>query len=438
MRKFIDEVADPFPQKERTGEPLERGLQTSADKLNDSYQTADLESDRHLEWSAIRYRNLFNLSPVPTWEENFERVAERLHDLRSSGITDLDRYIEANPDELARIVCLAEVTGVNPAVLALVGAEDQDSLVGPITANLVDDENASAWLAQLRTIWNGDGYLRLDHLEGHRLDGQVFHGILEWHALQTESEYDYSHVVVTIIDITDRIVAERNLENVVKSKDEFLASISHELRTPLTSVVGFAEVLQAMGDESPEDEKESLLKIIASEAADLSYIVEDLLVAARAELGQLTVAEVPVDVHAQIAQVIEGRDSLEQVRIPQRSSEKVVGIGDPQRVRQIIRNLLTNAQKYGGEEVTVKVVAAVEAVFIEVRDNGKGLADELHEAVFERYYTAGSDEGRPGSVGIGLTISRDLARLMRGDLYYETRDDLSVFTLRLPRHSAWE
>jgi signal transduction histidine kinase len=281
-------------------------------------------------------------------------------------------------------------------------------------------------------VWEGSGTLRIDHLVGGRIDGQIFHGILEWHAPMVRGVYDYSKVIVSIIDITDRVMAEEKMADILKSKDEFLASISHELRTPLTSVLGFAEVLRSM-EHGAEDEMHSILEIIASQAGDLSNIVEDLLVAARAELGQLSVVSVPIDIHAQIAQVVEGRSGgAKDVGVGERPSHPVRAIGDPERVRQVLRNLLTNAELYGGPTVRVDVDVDESLVRVRVCDDGPGLPPEMRERVFERYYRAQANDGRPGSVGIGLTISRDLARMMGGELAYDHVDGLSVFELTLP------
>lgn len=224
----------------------------------------------------------------------------------------------------------------------------------------------------------------------------------------------------------------RRGEEQLKGKDEYIASISHELRTPLTSVLGLAEVLRTMDEADYAEERDSLLGVIASEANDLTDLVEDLLAAARSELGELAVAQVPVNLHAQIAQVLEGR-ALEpgDISVPDRPDIAVMALGDPQRVRQILRNLITNARRYGGERIAIAVTQGPEVVSISVLDNGSGL-DAMADRVFEKYVRSVGENANPNSVGLGLTIARDLARRMNGDLLYSRAGGWTSFTLSLP------
>ena len=106
---------------------------------------------------------------------------------------------------------------------------------------------------------------------------------------------------------------------------------------------------------------------------------------------------------------------------------------DPARVRQILRNLITNALRYGGDDIEVDVGTDRDAVFLEVRDDGPGLPGEEWERIFEPYYRFHSERSQPGSVGLGLTVARGLAELMDGNLTYRYYDGQSIFTLRLPR-----
>ena len=105
---------------------------------------------------------------------------------------------------------------------------------------------------------------------------------------------------------------------------------------------------------------------------------------------------------------------------------------DPSRVRQIVRNLLTNAIRYGGEDISVVVRSADGRSTICVCDNGKGIPLEQRDLVFEAYEQGRTDSPVSGSVGLGLNVSRRLARLMGGDLTYRYEDGISTFALSLP------
>lgn len=428
---FVQKVESAYEEADRSRYLLERSLEVSSRELLDANRQIQEQAQARVDRYEAHYRDLFRQTRVPTWEEDFQTAAERLGQLRHDGVTDISAHLLENPDVLNDIVTSIEIIDVNPAVAELVRSDDPAKLIGPVDSLLVNEQNTPAWIAQLETIWERRGSLRIDDLVGNRMDGEVFHGILEWHAPMVRGSYDYSRVVVSIVDITHRVEAEMRMQEVLKSKDEFLASISHELRTPLTSVLGFAEVLRSMED-GEEEERGALLEIIASQAADLSNIVEDLLVAARAELGQLAVMQVPIDVHAQVAQVIEGRQLTgHEIRVPDRPETAVRAKGDPERVRQILRNLITNAERYGGDDVWIDVRHDDELVYVRVCDDGRGLPEQVAERIFERYYRTDPTGGQPGAVGIGLTISRDLSEMMGGGLYYERVNGHTAFTLEL-------
>lgn len=430
-KSLLQKVEGAYEEADRNRYLLERSLEVSSRELLEANQQVQEQAQAWVDRYEAHYRDLFRQTRVPTWEENFSRAANLLEEIRGRGVDDIEAHLRAHPEVLTDIVTTVDIVDVNPAVAQLVRSTTPGELIGPIDPFLVNEQNRPAWIAQLKTIWDGEGSVRIDNLIGSRMDGEVFHGILEWHAPKVRGTFDYSRVVVSIVDITERVEAELRMQEVLKSKDEFLASISHELRTPLTSVLGFAEVLKSMED-GDDEERGALLEIIASQAADLSNIVEDLLVAARAELGQLAVMSVPIDVHAQVAQVVEGRHMSGQgIRVPERPSSPMKAKGDPERVRQVLRNLLTNAERYGGDEVWIDIRRSGETILISVCDNGGGLPDEVTEMIFERYFRTDPTGGQPGAVGIGLTISRDLAEMMGGGLYYERIDGHTAFTLEL-------
>jgi signal transduction histidine kinase len=229
----------------------------------------------------------------------------------------------------------------------------------------------------------------------------------------------------------ERDGARDQLLEVIRSKDMFLASVSHELRTPLTAVVGSSEILRDESVELSVHERAELLDMVVAEGTDLVNIVSDLLAAAKADSGTLTVSSVPVSLRAQAAQVIEGIHEDTEIGI-ETTEPSVAGLGDPDRVRQIVRNLITNAMRYGGETIRVEIGRDGDMVLLRVCDNGSGVAEDDRERIFESYESAHGDPGRSGSIGLGLAISRRLARLMGGDLVYRYVAGESVFELSLP------
>jgi two-component system sensor histidine kinase KdpD len=192
--------------------------------------------------------------------------------------------------------------------------------------------------------------------------------------------------------------------------------------------------LQDRVEDFSPDEIEQFAGVIAAQSSEVAGIVEDLLVITRAEAGHLAVAPAPVNVSLELRMV---RGSLPDDRHDQRITMAlcdVIAWADPLRVRQILRNLLSNAQRYGGEEVRVIVGQAEDSVAVAVVDDGPGIPETDHEIVFQAYGRSHRSESKPGSIGLGLAVSRYLAEAMGGTLEYERADGHTSFTLTLPRY----
>jgi signal transduction histidine kinase len=216
------------------------------------------------------------------------------------------------------------------------------------------------------------------------------------------------------------------------SKDALLASVSHELRTPLTGILGFAELIRDTGTEMDESERASMVGAIAAEALDLANLVDDLLTAARSSAGKLTVTISTVELKSLVERVLEAH-TPPPPRTVQVRGGIATAVADPARVRQVIRNLLTNAERYGGDSIQVTIDSDVDQARISVADNGEGVpTSDAAESIFEAYHSAHDPQRRVASVGIGLTISRALARLMHGDLTYRREAGWTIFELLLP------
>jgi signal transduction histidine kinase len=253
--------------------------------------------------------------------------------------------------------------------------------------------------------------------------------IREW------SESDLSLLTTTakmIGAFWEREAAQERLEQMNLAKDAFLASVSHELRTPLTAVVGFGQILQdSEGTLTPEERRE-LLDMVVTHGADLTNIISDLLVAARADIGELEVSSVPVNLRAQAAQVLESLANDQAAHI-ELIGHSVRAVADPSRVRQVIRNLVTNALRYGGEAIRVEVRSDSANAKVLVHDSGQAIPDQDRGRIFEPYQRAHEAPGLANSIGLGLAISRQLARLMGGDVTYRHEDGESIFEFTVPR-----
>jgi hypothetical protein len=225
----------------------------------------------------------------------------------------------------------------------------------------------------------------------------------------------------------------RTTEGEIASKDQLIRSVSHELRTPLTAILGYASLLN--DDEIPAEERAAMVGTIVRQGRDLADIVEDLLTRAQSESNTLQVAAVPVDLAAQAAQVLEGWNPEDRARIEFSPRGTVRAVGDPARVRQVVRNLVSNALRYGSDRVRVETGVEGEAAWVTVSDDGPGIPPEERERIFDPYHRAAAGRTVPGGVGLGLAISRHLAVLMGGSLTCRRDDGDTVFELALPTRS---
>lgn len=212
-------------------------------------------------------------------------------------------------------------------------------------------------------------------------------------------------------------------------KDRFVASVSHELRTPLTSVVGLAHALAESGQGLSVAEHDELLGLIVSESEEVASIVEDLLVAARVDSGQLTMVSEQLRLDEELCAMA----AVCEVEVKPTRIEPVTVMGDPVRIHQILRNLITNADRYGGDTITVEVYNNDATAVLAVKDDGEGVAADELDLIFTAFGKAHHDPHRTESVGLGLTVSRNLAQLMNGDVTYHRHNGWTSFELRLPR-----
>jgi signal transduction histidine kinase len=227
-----------------------------------------------------------------------------------------------------------------------------------------------------------------------------------------------------------RADSRRRLEHLVRSKDEFIASISHELRTPVTAILGMAETLRERREDLSDQEAVELVAVIAEQSGELAAIVSDLLVAARADIGQLHVNAERVDLRQETEAVLRGLSRTHHMDVP--IDGDATAIADPLRLRQIVRNLASNANRYGGGSIKVRLSRPGRWARLEFHDNGTGIDPEDRQRIFLPYQRAHQRYGQPASVGLGLTVSRQLAELMGGSLDYERIDGWSCFVLVLP------
>ncbi len=313
-----------------------------------------------------------------------------------------------------------QITRMNASMRSFLGGDGADAVgmhVGRFIADEHDAAELKAWRSQPKgdPVWRGE--IGLKSVDGREI-------------LTSAVAQRHRHFISLVArDITEERRTASQLERLVKSKDEFIASVSHELRTPLTAVVGLASELNSFYDELEDATKRDFIELVADQASEVAAIVEDLLVAARADTDSITLIHEHVDLVSAAEMVLaalpESKSGMFHV------SGEGIACGDAQRVRQIVRNLITNAIRYGELPATVQVRAEGDTVTVAVSDKGDGIDPDMIERIFQPYERAHATVTQPNSVGLGLSVSRWLAEKMGGALVYEN-DTMSTFTLHLP------
>jgi signal transduction histidine kinase len=231
--------------------------------------------------------------------------------------------------------------------------------------------------------------------------------------------------------------AER--EQLDRMKDDFVLTASHELRSPLTSVQGFAELLM-MDRESLSQRQVETVEIILDNCRHLVRLLNDLLDLARSDAGRLAIRPQPTDLGPlieDVARTMRAQTEVSAQSLTERIDPNLPLVeAEPDRIRQILVNLVTNAHEYSPEGASIEVNARVagDDVEIDVIDDGPGIPPAQLEHIFERFVRG--DAGltqRVGGTGLGLAISKSLIELHGGTIAVDSEVGRgSTFTLRLP------
>jgi PAS domain S-box-containing protein len=370
------------------------------------------EARARVEESEARYRFLANAIPVQVWtatpDGQLDYVSERTADY--FGVTEHDVLGEAwlsvlHPDDVARTV--------------------------------------ERWQRSLATGEPYETEFRLRHAGGNDY---------RWHLARATAQRDDDGRILrwfgTNTDIEDRRRAESELERLTReateanrAKSDFLAAMSHELRTPLNAIGGYAQLIE-LGVRGPVTEEQRLdLSRIQRSKNHLDALVSDVLNFAKAGAGSIEIRTRRVIVQRTLDAVLEmiaPQASEKQLRLeaPAVAPELCV-LADDDRTRQILLNLFANALKFtpAGGTISLAVSATESDVAIAVRDTGIGVPAEKIERIFEPFVQAERAlRPRDQGVGLGLAISRQLARSMGGELRVVSAvGEGSTFTLTLPR-----
>lgn len=304
----------------------------------------------------------------------------------------------------------AVLTSWNPAAERLYGYTAEEA-IGQSVRILIPPSRVGEERVILDRILADES---VEHYETERVtkDGQIVHVSI------TASPIHDKHGGVIGASVIARDIRERRrfveMEKELERK-EFVNVVAHELRGPLAAIAGASHFL-AEDPGAVRDDRKPLVEILTRQTAHLQELIKDLLDLSRLESGRFTVTLQDVS----LDEVVE--TAVASVPVPE---EKTISVdvdglrvmADPFRLQQILTNLITNAYKYGGEQVTLTAKLIDNAIELCVTDNGAGLTLDDIEDAFEPFVRG--KEARASGSGLGLAITRGLAEAMGGSIRYE-------------------
>jgi signal transduction histidine kinase len=232
--------------------------------------------------------------------------------------------------------------------------------------------------------------------------------------------------------------ARARLEELDVMKTDFIAITSHELRTPISSIRGFVDTLRRRRHTLPESQIDEFLAIVHLQGDRLARLVEDLLTVSRLEAGVLTLSPEPTEVHTLLHEVVAGLgDDATRVDWHAEPEPGTIQV-DPQRLGQVLTNLLTNALKFSPAHRRVVVRARPaphDRLTFTVVDHGGGIPPEQLDRIFERFHQAQDVQRRQAEgVGLGLYITKELVEQMGGEVHVSSTVGAgTTFTVTIPR-----
>lgn len=234
--------------------------------------------------------------------------------------------------------------------------------------------------------------------------------------------------------------ARQHAQSASAAKSVFIATVSHELRTPLSAIhAGASELERTAADPAPRRQA----ALVVEAARMMRALLDDLLDVSKVEAGRMDVETIPFDVRATVADTLrfwQGDARRRQVRLRLRGSRQLPKwvTGDPTRFRQVLNNLFSNALKFCTSAVDLTISVEDTRATFSVSDDGAGMTSDQMTRLFQHFSQADASVSRThGGTGLGLVLSRDLARLMGGDLLAQSVvGEGATFTLSLPLTQA--
>lgn len=402
--------------------------------------------EAELRRSEVRYRGLFENSPVAIWEEDFSEAKFFLDMHHERYGDDWESFLAENPEALVDLTGKIRIISANRTAQIFDGLDVWKGSVS-VLSDIFPESPPDSFRKELEALWYG---LDSIEFESEIFDsrGRALHVILKWSALP-DYQSSYDRVLVLLVDITARRQAElaleqhrEHLEELVEERtreltranaelESFAYTVSHDLRAPLRHILGFSGIL--LSDYSPhlDEQGQKALANIREGALNLNRMLEGLLQLSRASRGELYFSDVNLSVLA--AEILQNLADSDPNRIVDfRICPDCVTRGDERLLRVVLQNLLENAWKFTGknQQTLIEFSALdkkdypagmdVKSIIFYLRDNGVGFDMRYADKLFTPFQRFHSQDDFSGT-GIGLaTVQRIIVR-HNGNIWCESK-----------------
>ncbi len=344
-----------------------------------------------------------------TFNRMASELKDTLHEIRSEKDKS-ETILKHMTDGVVAFTKLGDVMHINPAAKELLKIEDESSITFES-------------LFGSKTDVTIDKLLFLPHFKSTEQNITTDTNELIVHFAPFKNTDGSDGIIAVIQDITE----QKRLDN---ARREFVANVSHELRTPLTTVKSYAETLMELAEDGNTDDGmiRSFLNIINGEADRMTRLVKDLLLLSRLDYSLRDMPREPFDISKMIHSLCD-RLSItskekKQTLVYEPTNALPLYIGSPDRIEQVLINIITNAIKYTpqGGMIRVTTMHMYSSITIKVTDNGIGIPEDKLEHIFERFYRVDKARSREmGGTGLGLAIAKEIVEAHDGTIEIKSK-----------------
>ncbi|MBW9051102.1 sensor histidine kinase [Rhizobium mesosinicum] len=412
---------------------------------NDASRIALFRANSNLQASEARYRAIFEQSRIALWERDYTGLREFVLQLKEEGVEDLRSYCAENPAVFPQATALIKTIDANRAAMELIDATGITNASAIVHDFIAPDDNA--FLELMTTIFEGRRFFEGKGTITTRA-GRVRHVLISL-AFPERSE-DFNRVVVGMIDITEREIAEKALAEAradlmgalrLSAVGALTASLAHELNQPLGAIVMNAQTLDRWIDRTPPDIESAKRSIdrIVRDAQRASNIIGNT----RSKIRN----QPPLLENFCLATMVEETRALMEYELRSAGVNMEIAVrnrippvfGSRIELQQVLINLVTNSiQAFEGSQASrrsIKVDVEQEAsnVLISVTDNGPGISQAVRDKLFTPFQTT-----KKNGTGIGLSICRSAMEALGGGLKVATEGDVGAsFQMRIPLRASY-